>query len=122
MATRAISHHPAAAARPQTYGLADIMRMFGQARHTQRWQIAYAERLIAAQGFPKPLPLPLGEALTDAVRPKSRWIMAAVDRWFDDRTPPVSETRDAIAAKAAGDVMDSRASSLAAQILARHAA
>ncbi|WP_157013624.1 hypothetical protein [Sphingomonas parapaucimobilis] len=101
-----------------TYSLEDVMRRFGQTAdtgiaRTPRWQLQFAARLIEKQAFPAPLPILSGVELTDALKPKSRWNMAAVDRWFEDRvTPEVTAAQERSRRREGERTMDDRAQRL----------
>lgn len=53
---------------------------------------AYLEGLIAARGFPKPLPHRAhGGAIADGVHyTRSRWVRAGVVQWLGDYLPPAA--------------------------------
>lgn len=111
-----------------TYGLDDLMKRLGQtAGHgitrTERWQLRFIERLIEQHAFPAPLPLLTGVDLTSAPRRKSRWQQAAVDLWFDERTPPAAREAEDRGARIEGErEMDARASAIGLSIITGRAA
>ncbi|WP_061780774.1 hypothetical protein [Sphingomonas sanguinis] len=106
--------------KPQafTYSLDEVCQRFGQTAEsgiarTQRWQINFLDRLIATKGFPAPLPILSGGELTDTLKPKSRWNMAAVDHWFDDRQTPNVTAAEERSRRVQGErTMDDRAQRL----------
>lgn len=101
-----------------TYSLEDVMRRFGQTAdsgiaRTARWQMQFAARLIEKQRFPPPLPIMSGPELTEALKPKSRWNMAAVDQWFSDRNAPEVSAAEERSQRREGErTMDDRAQRL----------
>jgi hypothetical protein len=70
-----------------TCGIFDIAGRIGQAHRTPRYICATLDAMILGAGFPAPFPLARGGVLVDGAHRDSRWPLAAVDRWFDDRDP-----------------------------------
>lgn len=101
-----------------TYDIEAIVRRLGQDMHKGRerspsWKIAYVDRLIAIEHFPEPFPLLVAGRLTQRVYSRSRWNRAAVDQWFDSRTPPGAVAHTDVAAQREGvRTMDERAARL----------
>lgn len=100
-----------------TYGVRDIIRRLGQEHRpgggltSDNWRIRYVEDLIADSGFPQPVPFRDRAAkLTREVQPRSRWLVEAVDSWFDGLMPASAvEAKDRAAQTSAANDMDDRA-------------
>ena len=115
----------ASTARTFTWGLGEIIRRLGQERigereRSTRWRIGYLSKMVAA-GFPKPLPVLIGDTLTDEVCAKSRWPIAEVEAWFENRTPPGGTSASEVEARRAGESdMDDRAAQIGRAIAGRN--
>ena len=106
-----------------TMGLGEVIARLGQQTGPRGdrktcWQIRYVEQLIASAGFPAPLPLLSGDGLVESVKPASRWPIAAVELWFDDRGPAGPAAADRARQRAADAEMDARAAQLGLSIIA----
>lgn len=106
----------------RTCGLADIINRLGQAKGPRgergiRWRVDYLQGLVDRFAFPAPLPAGVGEALSDRVRPGSRWFVAAVDRWCEDRDPSGGGEADRAARRAGEQEMDARAAAIGLRVL-----
>jgi hypothetical protein len=89
MSVALIHSSPVRIGAGSTYDIHYIARRMGQGHASQNWQVAYLTKLIAARGFPAPLPVMHGDEIVDRILPrKSRWLREPVDAWFDGQIPP----------------------------------
>lgn len=87
----ALAQAAAAARNPRnasTCGLFDVAGRLGQANRSVPFLRRTIDALIATKDFPAPFPTVRGATIIDTVTADSRWPLAAVDAWFDDRLPP----------------------------------
>lgn len=96
-----------------TCTLAYIKRQLGRGDYGDRRMCTFVKALIAAEGFPPPLPCMIRRKLTREVTPKSSWIKASVDAWVEDFLPPANAAAvDRLAMAAAAADLDAAAANL----------
>lgn len=105
---------PVAEAPQTTIPTHAVARILGVQARSERWQCRYLDQLIAAEGFPRPLPTLVGGALSHSVNYKrSRWIRAAVQAWLNGTLPSgINAQIEDAEAQAAADRMDAAADTL----------
>lgn len=113
-----LSAHPeqprSGAARDElTYTIWQVARLIGCKHFGKDRLLSYMRALIAAHGFPRPLPAPVKKRAVADVHPESQWRRVAVDHWLDGYLPPdCPAALDERALAAAATDMDARAANL----------
>jgi predicted DNA-binding transcriptional regulator AlpA len=116
LAQAALAGQAGAARNPRnsgTCGLYDIAGRLGQAHRSPAYLCRTIDALIAGEAFPSPYPLVSAGRLVKGAHRDSRWPIAAVDAWFEDRLPP--NARDLVD-QAERVEIDSRLSARAVQL------
>lgn len=97
----------------------DVKRLLGCSAYSDARACKFITALIAAEGFPPPLPhhrhggSKEGSGIERGVAPRSMWIRAAVHHWLEDSlTPATTAAIDAAMRRAAASEMDEAAKGL----------
>lgn len=117
-----LAHAAAAAGNPRNHGtthLYEIAGRLGQAHRAPAYLCRTLDALIAEEGFPAPFPLARAGGVRKSAHRDSRWPLAAVDQWFEDRLPPAARGRLDAAERVE---VDSRLSARAARLFGENAA